>query len=238
MPKAFHFRFIPLIIALVLCGLGISLGQWQTRRAVEREMAGEVLLQRAQAPPLLAADLNAVVENIVFRRVRLHGEFVSEWPLYLDNRPLHGIAGFYVLMPFKIQGSDQHILVVRGWQPRNPVNRTQMPLLKTPVGTIQLEGVIRSSVDKVMQLGAKEVFKPGAILQNLDIPGGARQMGLKIYDFVLDQTTNTPDGMLREWTLPSAGSDKNRAYAFQWYALSLMAVIFFVVTGFRRGKSK
>ena len=238
MPIAFRLRLIPLVSTLVLCVLGVSLGQWQTRRAVEKEAAGKALAQRAQAPPLFAADLNTPTENIVFRRVSLRGEFVQEWPLYLDNRPMHGIAGFYVLMPFKIDGSDQHILVVRGWQPRNPANRTQMPLLKTPQGIIQLEGVIRSNVERVMQLGASEAYKPGAILQNLDIPDSARQMGIKVYDFVLDQTTNTPDGMLRDWTLPSVGADKNRAYALQWYALSLMAVIFFVVTGFRRGKSK
>jgi surfeit locus 1 family protein len=195
-------------------------------------------LQRAQEAPLFAADLNKPVENIVFRRVSLRGEYVREWPLYLDNRPMHGVAGFYVLMPFKIEGSDQHVLLVRGWQPRNPANRTQMPLLKTPEEVIQLEGVIRPGMDKVMQLGASEAYKPGVILQNLDIADGARQMGFRMPEFVLNQTTDTADGLLRDWTLPSVGADKNRAYAFQWYALSLMAVIFFVVTGFRRGKSK
>ncbi len=238
MPNAFRLRVIPLISTLVLCILGVSLGQWQTRRALEKENAATALVQRAQQPPLSAADLNNPIENIEFRRLSLRGEFVREWPLYLDNRPLHGVAGFYVLMPFKVQGSDQHVLVARGWQPRNPVNRTQMPALKTPEGTMQLEGVIRLGMEKVMQLGANAVYKPGVILQNLDIPDGARQMGLKMPDFVVDQTNATADGLLRDWTLPSVGSDKNRAYAFQWYALSLMAVIFFVVTGFRRGKSK
>ncbi len=238
MPNTFRLRLIPLICTLVVCILGVSLGQWQTRRALEKEDAANALLQRAQQAPLTAADLNAAVANIVFRRVSLRGEFVRDWPLYLDNRQLHGVAGFYVLMPFKIQGSDQYILVVRGWQPRNPVSRTQMPLLKTPEGAMQLEGVIRLGVEKVMQLGASETYKPGVILQNLDIPDGARQMGLNILDFVVDQTSDSFDGLQRDWTLPSVGSDKNRAYAFQWYALSLMAVIFFVVTGFRRGKSK
>jgi cytochrome oxidase assembly protein ShyY1 len=238
MPNAFRFRLIPLISTLVLCVLGVSLGQWQTRRALEKEGAANALLDRALQPPISAADLNNAVENIVFRRLRLRGEFVREWPLYLDNRPLHGVAGFYVLMPFKIQGSDQYVLVVRGWQPRNQVSRTQMPLLNTPEGTIQLEGVIRLGVEKVMQLGVSEAYKPGVILQNLDIPDGARQMDLKITNFVVEQTNDTADGLLRDWALPSVGSDKNRAYAFQWYALSLMAVIFFVVTGFRRGKSK
>ena len=38
----------------------------------------------------------------------------------------------------------------------------------------------------------------------------------------------------RDWPLPSAGVDKHRGYAFQWYALAATAFLFFLVTGFRR----
>jgi cytochrome oxidase assembly protein ShyY1 len=31
--------------------------------------------------------------------------------------------------------------------------------------------------------------------------------------------------------------EKHQGYAFQWYALAAMAVIFFVVNGCRRGKT-
>jgi surfeit locus 1 family protein len=238
MPNAFRLRLIPLISTLVLCLLGVILGQWQTRRAVEKEDAANALLQRARQTPLVAAELNNPVESIAFRGATLQGEFVREWPLYLDNRPLHGVAGFYVLMPFKLQGSDQHVMVARGWQARNPVSRTQMPVLKTTEGTVQLQGVIRPGMEKVMQLGAIDAYKPGAILQNLDVGAASRQTGMKMYNFVLNQTNDTSDGLVRDWTSPAVGADKNRAYAFQWYALSLMAVIFYVVTGFRRGKNK
>jgi surfeit locus 1 family protein len=41
---------------------------------------------------------------------------------------------------------------------------------------------------------------------------------------------------VRGWPRPSTGVEKHRGYAFQWYALAGMALVFFVVTGFRRGK--
>jgi surfeit locus 1 family protein len=44
--------------------------------------------------------------------------------------------------------------------------------------------------------------------------------------------------MVRDWPAPSLGVEKHQGYAFQWYALSAMALIFFVVNGFRRGKTK
>jgi len=42
---------------------------------------------------------------------------------------------------------------------------------------------------------------------------------------------------VRDWPPPSLGVEKHRAYAFQWYALALMALLFFLVTGSRRGTS-
>jgi cytochrome oxidase assembly protein ShyY1 len=47
---------------------------------------------------------------------------------------------------------------------------------------------------------------------------------------------NAGDGLVRDWPAPSLGIERHRGYAVQWYALALMAVIFFVVTGLRRGK--
>ncbi|CAN5892771.1 SURF1 family protein [soil metagenome] len=238
MPYSFRFRLIPLLVTIALCVVGVSLGQWQTRRALEKEQIAIMMSQRSQMTALTSGQLTAPGEELAFHRISLQGQFVVGLPLYLDNRPLHGVAGFYVLMPFKIHGSDQNLLVARGWQPRNPLTRTQMPELNTPGGTILLEGIARMNVDRVMQLGGAEKIIPNAILQNVNVADVSRQTGLKLLSFVMEQTSASSDGLQRDWPMPSAGSDKHRAYAFQWYALSLMAVIFFVVTGFSRGKNR
>lgn len=238
MLNTFRFRMIPLFVTLALCMLGLTLGQWQTRRAIEKETIASSMFARGEMHTLNTFEVSADPQQLVFRRASLTGQFVDAWPLYLDNRPMNGVAGFYVLMPFKIAVSGQHVLVVRGWQPRNPANRTQIPVLKTPKGVVKLEGVVRTGVDKVMQLGVRDPLKAGAFLQNIEVLELSREMGLTMPNLVLYQTNESFDGLKREWTLPSTGADKHRAYAFQWYALSLMAVIFFVVTGFRRGKKE
>jgi cytochrome oxidase assembly protein ShyY1 len=46
------------------------------------------------------------------------------------------------------------------------------------------------------------------------------------------------EGLVRDWPVPSAGVDKHHGYAFQWYALAAMAVLFFVITGFRSGRKQ
>jgi surfeit locus 1 family protein len=238
MPFFFRLRLIPLFATIAMVALGVSLGQWQSQRAAEKENIASAMQQRSKMPALQSSQLLTTGSDNAFRRVVLHGRFVHGWPLYLDNRPLHGVAGFYVMMPFSIEGSDQHVLVLRGWQPRNPVDRLRMPELVTPKGELVLEGVIRSGVDRVMQLGQPGVILPGAIVQNLSLADVSKQTHLKMLDFVVEQTSASSDRLLRDWPVPSAGADKHRGYAFQWYALALMAVIFFVVTGFRRGKNR
>lgn len=238
MLKSILIRILPFVVTALLCVLGISLGNWQTRRAEEKEILTQLMQEQMQKPALnftrdmLATNLKA------FQRLKLRGQFVSNWPLYLDNRPLHGTVGFYVLMPFKLEDSDVTILVARGWFQRNPVERTKMPELVTEQGIIELEGLVRDHLDRTMQLGQNEALKAGAIVQGLSLDDLRKQSGLKMIDRVLEQTSDANDGLVRDWPKPSAGSDKHRAYAFQWYGLALMAAIFFVVTGIRRGKRR
>jgi surfeit locus 1 family protein len=237
MPYFFKVRLIPLLVTVLVCVAGISLGQWQTRRAIEKEEIAAATSQRHLMPNLEFNEIAGLGNNAQFRNVTLKGEFVRNWPLYLDNRPLNGVAGFYVLMPFKMDGSDRFIMVARGWQPRNPSDRTRMPALLTPNGVVRIDGVLKTTFDRVMQLGAPEQIAAGAIMQNLRLPDVSEVTGMKFLNMVVEQTSDSPDGLQRVWPAKSAGSDKHRAYAFQWYALSIMAIIFFCVTGFRRGKN-
>lgn len=230
----FRFRFVPFIVATMLIALGISLAQWQTRRGDEK-MALQAQLESRQSEP--AIDLSQLISDpaaIEFRKVRLQGRFLPDWPVYLDNRPHGGIAGFYLLMPFKITASNVYVLVARGWFPRNPADRTQMPLVTTPDGTVEISGIARRDIGHVMQLGALEVPKAGAIVQNLDIAEFAKSSGLQLQPVLVEQVSASDDGLIRDWPHPATGVERHRAYAFQWYALALMAFIFFVATGFRR----
>jgi surfeit locus 1 family protein len=231
----FRFRWVPFVAAVAVVAAGVSLGQWQTRRALEKESIAAKLTQREAAAPL---DLNAARPNIgdaEYRRAVVRGEFLSGWPVYLDNRPHDGMAGFYVLMPFKIAGSDLHVLVARGWAPRDTNNRLKLPDLVTPRGQIEVRGVVRHNAGRLLQLGAPPDIRPAAVLQNLEVKQFAQASRLTMLPMLIEQTSDTRDGLVRDWPKPSVGSERNRGYAFQWYALAATAFLFFVVTGFRRG---
>ncbi|MFZ6776698.1 SURF1 family protein [Undibacterium sp. Ji83W] len=249
MPISFRFRLIPFIACLLLVSLGIALAQWQTHRALEKETLAALLSERQHLPALVLNSQTPSEQLQVFRKLQVRGQFIREWPLYLDNRPLQGKAGLYVLMPFKLADSSKYVLIARGWHPRDARDRMHMPDIPAPAGQVVLEGMLRDKLDRVMQLGQAEVVKPGSLLQNIDVEALAKQTRWDFYPFVLEQTleqmpdqapeqsSSHKDGLSRDWPMPSAGADKHRGYAFQWYALALMAFLFFVVTGFRRGKN-
>jgi surfeit locus 1 family protein len=233
----FHFRVIPFIAATLLVVLGIVLAQWQTRRAVEKQQIETQLIARATAPPLLLGAAPVTADQLEYRRVTVHGRFVSEWPVYLDNRPRDGRPGFYVLMPFQIAGSTSHVLVERGWIPLNLVDRKKIFPYTTPAGEIDITGTARRHAGHVMQLGSPASLKPGATVQNLDITEFGKAAGMALQPILIEQANtagNAQEGVLRDWPRPSSGIERHRGYAFQWYALALTAFLFFVVTGFRR----
>ncbi|MBI1892456.1 MAG: SURF1 family protein [Burkholderiales bacterium] len=231
----FQFRWIPFVAAMFVVAVGMMAGQWQTRRAVERESNQAKLEARSHAVPIDINDAAVTSDEVEYSRVRVKGEFVRNWPLYLDNRPHQGRAGFYLLMPLKIAGTDQSVLVVRGWFPRDMQQRTRLPQMVTPDGTIEIKGMARRHADRLFQFDSVAPLQAGAIVQNAEIADVAAASKLKLLPFLIAQTSDMKDGLLRDWPRPASGADKNRAYAFQWYGLALTAFIFFVVTGFRRG---
>lgn len=237
MPVAFRFRLTPFIATLVLVVLGVSLARWQTCRAEEKQALEAKLQEReAQAAVPLASVAAMPGAQREYRRVLLQGSFLRDWPVFVDNRPRDGVAGFYLLMPFKIStGNNRYVLVARGWFPRDVRDRTRMPAIPTPQGDIEIAGIVRHDVGHVMQLGAPNAPKPHAIVQNLDVASFASDSGLDTLPFVVEQTSELPDGLRRDWPAPAVDVDRHRGYAFQWYALAAMALVFFVVTGFRRG---
>jgi surfeit locus 1 family protein len=235
MPFKFRIRWIPLVAVLIAMAIGISAGNWQMRRAAEKEAIGSRLTERGAAAPVQLSAEPIAPQQIEYRKILVEGEFLPQWTVYLDNRPHKGVAGFHVATPMRIANSDMHVLVLRGWAARDPADRSRLHDVPPPEGKVQIKGVARQRTGQVLQLGEAPRIEPGAIVQNVDIDAYSQATGLKLQPFVIEQTSDAPDGLVRDWPQPSIGIDKHYGYAFQWYGLAATAFIFYLVTGFRRG---
>ena len=116
------------------------------------------------------------------------------------------------------------------------MDRERIPEIASPKGVIRIEGRVRASTGKLMQLGEAAVLQPGVIAQNVDVAEFARASKLSLPNFIIEQSSDTADGLVRDWPMPSVGIDKHNAYAFQWFGLSMAAALFFLVTGFKRAR--
>ena len=229
----FRFKTVPLVATIAVVALGIALGNWQQRRAAQKVALQAVMAEHSrQAPLVLTGGTSDVPQE--FRRVSVRGQFVPGFPVFLDNRPYQGRAGYFLVMPFKIAGADQYVLVERGWLPRVAGEVGRAPAFDTPPGLVTLDGVIRLDLGHVMQLGTAAPVTPNAMVQNVAVNDVARASGLPLLPFFIQQTGTAGDALVRDWPAPDVGVDRHRGYAFQWYALAAMAVLFFIITGLRR----
>jgi len=213
--------------------LTVRLGIWQLSRAAEKEQRQAAIVAQMELPVLKTSDLLAAPSNfsLMHQRVTLQGQWLPQHTVYLDNRPMNGRAGFWVITPLQLN-DDRRVLVQRGWVPRHQLDRTLLPEVQTPTGVVQVQGRIAPPPSAVLTLNADPSLdnsdsKSARIRQNLDMNAYALQVGGAFAATVL-QTDAASDGMLRDWAVISAGVEKNFAYAFQWFALSALQLMLYI----------
>lgn len=220
-----------LLAALLGAGLTARLGVWQLARAAEKEHAQAALDSRGAAPPLAQAELAADAQQAElqhFRRIVLLGRWVDGRTLFLDNRPMDGRPGFYVLTPLLIGEGGDAVLVQRGWVPRDANDRTRVPAVPATEGVVAIEGRIAPPPSRLFELGAEG---QGPIRQNLDLDGFARDTGLRLRPLSVLQADGADapaDGLLRRWPAPAVDVHKHYGYAFQWFALAALIMGLYV----------
>jgi surfeit locus 1 family protein len=161
----------------------------------------------------------------------LEGQWLPQHTVYLDNRPMNGRAGFWVITPLQLNASTL-VLVQRGWVPRHQIDRTLLPEIQTPTGVVQVQGRIAPPPSPLLSLATTPTFdntnsRVNHIRQNLDVDTFALQVGGSFEATVL-QTDASSEGLLRDWPIITAGVEKNLAYAFQWFALAALQLMLYI----------
>ncbi|MDM0007103.1 SURF1 family protein [Variovorax sp. J22G73] len=149
-------RFWVITLAAVLTvAATVSLGRWQLSRAAQKEALQASIDAQKLKPPLTQAEFLAMdkATDALHRPVRLRGLWLTPQTVYLDNRQMHGTPGFYVLTPFALEGTEQTVMVQRGWVQRNFVDRTQLGAVETPAGIVEVTGLIEAPPSHLLELG-------------------------------------------------------------------------------------
>jgi surfeit locus 1 family protein len=224
LPRWRSARFWVMTVATwAMVALTFSLGRWQLSRADYKLELTQAVAARGQEPVLTASTLISSTDSKanLHRRVALQGEWLGAHTVYLDNRPMQGRSGFWVLTPFKLSGSSRVVLVQRGWVPRDFVDRSRLAPVSTPEGAVEVLGRMALSPGKLYEFKGEE---RGRIRQNLDLDSFRTETGLDLLSAMVVQTGEPSEGLQRQWDAPNTGVDKHHGYAFQWFALSALLV--------------
>ena len=240
-------RAVATVSALLVIAIGCAAGIWQVSRAHGKIALAANLLARQQMPILNANTSVFTLAEASERRMIARGSYLPDAAIWLDNRPQPVPtgsvgspvqSGFYLMMPFRLEGRDEVLWVNRGWAPRNRENREILPSIQTPSGVVNIEGIVFAHPGKVYALGSEgqniDINKP-RIAQNFDLEGEARLHGWSQSPFILRlEETGVADGLVREWAPLTTGVDRHYAYAFQWFGLAFAGFVFWLVGGLRQ----
>jgi surfeit locus 1 family protein len=216
------------------CAAGVALGNWQSRRADERRAAQARIHAATHAPALEISSLQRTAGDYVGKRVAAKGEFSPAHTVLLENKIRRGRLGYEVVTPLRLRGSDLHVAVDRGWTPAD-ARAGVLPQVRTPAGEQRIEGLALERLPQALQAGPRE--ERGKVLQNFRVDEFQAATGLAFLPFVIEQWSDSGDGLLREWPQPGAGAEKNQMYALQWYSLAALSLVLFVVLSFRDERS-
>ncbi|CAM2191384.1 SURF1-like protein [Paraburkholderia kururiensis] len=228
-------RWFPALLILIVVAVTVRLGFWQRDRAHQKEALEARITQFENAPAQTIGSQPVALKDIEFHRVRATGTFEPERAVYLDNRPYNDQPGFYVVMPLKL-ADGRYVLVNRGWLPRNMQDRTAIAPYQTPKGEVQVQGIARADASRAFELGQGGSAAHQAIRQNLDVASYATETGLPLQPFVIQQTNDTHDGLVRDWPVPTMGVERNYGYMFQWWGMAAAALGFGLYAARRAAK--
>lgn len=220
-----------IIVTIAGVILFIQLGNWQLSRADEKDAKQQAFEQLSKEPAVSIPSSEVRLDDYRYRKVSINGQFIPEHMIYLDNKVHNGIAGYHVLTPIKIDNSDMHVLVNRGWVATGN-DRSQLPQVSTKNGKVIVDGIVESPALKTLELSDQVIN--GDVWGNLHLSQYQEKTGLKLQPILLLQENDTGDGLVRQWMQSKSSSDKNIGYAVQWFSLAVTSIIIFLILNVRR----
>lgn len=231
----FRPRLWPTLAAAALIPLFIAAGQWQWGKAeLKAERQCELDLRQAQPAVTVPATI-ADPLSFEYRHAMAHGYYESQHEILIDNQVRQGRAGYHVVTPLRLEGSEMRVLVNRGWVPALP-ERREVPATPAPQGLVEVDGtaVIPSQrFFTLQQTGPQD--GPERVWQNLDLARYRSAARFPIQPFVIELSPDSSaGGYVREWRRPDDRRQVNVGYAFQWWGFAATTVALWLFFSFRR----
>ncbi len=236
--KARHFRPRPLatLLGMVLVMLFISFGQWQWNKASTKGDR-QTLFETRRAEPAVQIPVTQVdAQSMRYRRIVTRGHYEPDHQILLDNRVHREQAGYHIITPLRIENSEMHVLINRGWVPAL-AEHSQTPQVATPAGIVEVSGMAIVPGTRYFTLGVEGAGQHSGwqkVWQNLDLPRYREMVSFPLQPIIIELSPESAaGGFAREWSRPGERIERHVGYALQWWGFALATVLIWLVVSFR-----
>ena len=232
--REFRPRLWPTIATIILLPVLLRLGFWQLDRAEEKREIEQHFAEQQSRPAVELVKLDPS-QNIEYREVFVSGRFSTKRQILLDNQVHEKRAGYHVLTPLQLAGSQKYILVNRGWVD-SQLRRDKLPEYDTPQILVSLEGRLKKPGGIGLKLDEKSFTNESwpLVVQWVDIKQLHDQTGYNLYPYILQLAEDQPYGFVRKWKIVSSSPEQSTSYAVQWFTLAFVLILIFVLVNSRK----
>lgn len=234
-----RIAWLPAVVAVALLAVMLWAGFWQLGRAEDKRRAIVEETYRGSRPPVVvdgALAASYVPARLRNRRALVTGRYRADRQFLLDNRTHHGVAGYHVLTPMRLEGGDVYVLVNRGWVPVG-AHRERLPDVAVSSDTLSEEGLIVELPGSGLELGPTGYDDRGwpRVVQRVDLARIEAELAAPLLPFVVRLSPASAHGYLRDWQHRAGLSpERHLGYAVQWFAMAAALAILCVIVCVRR----
>lgn len=241
--KFLSYEFKPSLVGMlmmvVLVALFVKLGFWQYGKAtLKQEIQKEYQQSVKNGVQELSQHIHSS-EKLQYQKVKTSGEYATKYQILLDNQVENSIAGYHVLTPLSIVGTDQYVLVNRGWI-AGKTTHADVPVFDTPAGMQQVEGMVWLPSKKIFTLEDKAAPNQAnqswqQVWQHLDMERYRKIVPLKLLPVIIKlDAQSKAGGFVRNWQMPAERIATHLSYAYQWFGFAFAAIAIYLYMSFKR----
>lgn len=222
--KSVIIKYVVIIVYLLGLSLLLGLGGWQVGRGLEKNQVEKATSER-QSQHLTIEKQPQSWADIKYKIVQLDGNWLLGKTFLLDNRIYRGKIGYELLTPFQFSGDDSVVLVNRGW-----VEKAGVEDVLLSNDSVESEKVVGQLYlpEQGFTLGAaytNETSWP-KIIQYFDRAALSKALGVELSPAVVVLDSNPSQGLIKIWSPYVINALRHFGYAFQWWGLALVLIIF------------
>lgn len=220
-------------IALILALLMLKLGFWQLDRAdfkAQKQSTIDTRIHQSERR-LPAGPVDA--GQWQYYRVKVEGDYLPELGFIVDNVVHNSVAGVNIVTPLRISDSDTLILVNRGWTEWGN-DRTFLPIIDTPEGTVSITGVLVPAAEDIFYLKNPDEYGLAEQLwTQLDIQRFMKLTDSAVQPLILLLDGEQPGSYRHTWQFQAdTWIARHKAYAFQWFGLAITLIVLMAVLAY------